>query len=151
VFDHLNWWQILVVLAPIVGVMQLIKWREQRAGETPPSQLTQEQKAWVLLMVLPPGLAASLMKRLPADELAALIEAGSHLKGSGRPAAEAVLGEFYHNLPSKFKRGESPDMLERVALAVEADPEMALQMLRTGQPLVRVEPAKPGVPAEGPV
>lgn len=152
-FDHLNWWQILVVLAPLVAIMQAIKYREVRQGETLPSQLTLEQKGWVLLMLLPPGLSARLIGKLEPDELSRLVEEGSRLVGQGRPVADAVLKEYFHKLPAKMKRGESPDMLEKLILAFENDSTTALQMIRTGKPLLRVEspaPAKPLASLEEP-
>lgn len=143
-FDHLNWWQILVVLAPLVAVMQIIKYRELRQGETSPSQLTLEQKSWVLLTILPPGLMARLMARLEDDELSRLIAAGELLKGHGRPVGEAVLKEYFHKLPARAKRGESPDMLEKLVIAFEHDQALALHLIRTGQPLpLKVEPLAP--------
>ena len=140
-FDHLNWWQILVVLAPLVAVMQAVKFRELRQGETSPKELTLEQKSWVLLTILPPGLTARLQAKLEPEELRRLLEAGTQLKGQGRPVGEAVLKEYFHKLPAKFKRGESPDLLEKLILAFEHDPALAMHLVRTGQPLpLRVEP-----------
>lgn len=141
-FDHLNWWQILVVLAPLVAVMQLIKFREVRQGETRPGELSLEQKSWILLTILPPGLTARLQSKLEPDELRRYLDAGAQLKGHGRPVGEAVLKEYFHKLPSKFKRGESPDLLEKLILAFEHDPSLALHLVRTGQPLpLKLEPA----------
>jgi len=152
VFDHLNWWQILVVLAPLVTVMQIIKYREVRQGETSPSKLTLEQRSWVLLSILPPGLMARLMGHLEPEELRRLLEAGAELKGYGRPVGEAVLKEYFHKLPPKDKRGESPDMLEKLVLAFDQNTSLALHLLRTGQPLpLRVEaPVARPAPLEEP-
>ena len=56
--DHLDGWQLLLVLSPVVVIMMFIKWREDKAGSMDIGSMNSLQQGWVFLSLLSPGLSA---------------------------------------------------------------------------------------------
>jgi hypothetical protein len=93
--DHLNGWQLLAVLSPIVIVMSFVRYREERAQSMVFSDMNRLQKGWVFLSLLAPGLMAAVLNLLKDEERERLLEAGGALRGSPTPVALSVLDVFF--------------------------------------------------------
>ncbi|MBI3928322.1 MAG: hypothetical protein HY319_22450 [Armatimonadetes bacterium] len=132
-FDRLEWWQVLLLLAPVVLVMSWIKQRELQAGMSSFHNLTPAQKAWIVIMVLPPGVAASLLSQFDEAELIGYVRAGRSVFGSGRNLVRPVLRELMSLLPQELRRkkGESSDLLELTISRAEDHPEKLVRLFRS--------------------
>lgn len=95
--DHLNGWQLLLVLSPIVVIMMFIKHREDRANSIDPKSMNSLQQGWVFLGLLSPGLSAKILSMLDDEERIRVIEAGGSLKGSSSRAALPVLDVYFRD------------------------------------------------------
>ena len=93
--DHLNGLQLLLVLAPIVLIMTFIRKREEKAMSITFEDTNDLQQGWVFLSMLTPGLAASMLNLMSADEQSRLIGAGEGLKGSADRIALPVMDVFF--------------------------------------------------------
>ena len=93
--DHLNGWQLLLVLSPIVVIMMFIKYREEKAGSMDFKSMNRLQHGWVFLSLLAPGLSAKILSMLDDEERTRVIEAGGSLKGSATRAALPVLDLYF--------------------------------------------------------
>jgi hypothetical protein len=124
VFDHLEWWQVILLLAPVVVVMTSVKYFERRRGSTLYHELTPTQKTFVLLQLLPPSLAADFLRRLDVNELETYLQAGARIKGTGLLVHEQVMKEYFKDL--KCKGDTEGSLQERLATAALTDDEAAL-------------------------
>ena len=129
-FDHLDWWQIILLLAPIMLIMTAVRRTEKRRGSTLYPALTQAQKTFVLLQLLPPSLAARFLIGLEVQELETYLQAGSKIEGTGLLVHESVMKEYYRNLESKIHDSEGP-LQERLAYAALSAPQEALRHLES--------------------
>lgn len=93
--DHLNGWQLIGVLLPIVIVMWVVRYREDRANSIAFEKLNSLQQGWIFLSLLAPGLSASLLDKLSDDERRRLLAAGRNLQGSATRASLPVLELFF--------------------------------------------------------
>lgn len=145
--DALDSWKILIYLLPVALAMLWIRRREAREGVTPFEALTPAQKAWVLLVALPPGASATLMASLPAEAERGYVQSGRALRGSGQNLLGGVVREFAAALPSDWTRGVGRDVDELLGLftrcAVQRPREMAGR-------LVALWPAPPVEPEPTP-
>lgn len=153
-FDRPEDWQVLLLLAPIALAMHWIRLRESRAGSTPYEELTPAQKAWLILLCLPPGAAARLMAEMEEGELRAYVRAGCRIRGSGQLLMPKVLREFARLLPPAWTRGvrrDTEDLIGAFGRRAGEDPRCFLSVLREHWPAGgkrRAEPAKPCAPSE---
>ena len=93
--DHLDGWQLLLVLSPVVVIMMFIKWREDKAGSMDIGSRNSLQQGWVFLSLLSPGLSAKILSMLDDEERTRVIEAGGSLKGSPGRVALPVLDQYF--------------------------------------------------------
>lgn len=93
--DHLNGYQLVAVLSPVIVIMALIRWREDKARSLNFSAMNRLQKGWVFLTFLSPGLAARVLSGLSVEERDRLFEAGGELNGSPSSVAYPVLDLFF--------------------------------------------------------
>ena len=125
-FDHLEWWQVIVLLAPIMITMALIRRREKWQGCTPYASLNGTQKTLILLQLLPPALAARYLKDLEVHELESYLNSGLKIQGSGIVLHEPIIKEYLKGLASPLKDAEAANLHERLAKATLAVPSKAL-------------------------
>ncbi len=131
-FDRLEWWQVIGLLAPLVAVMQFIRMRELAAVSTGFAQLSAAQRGWVLMTLLPPGTTSRLLLAMPVETRSGYIEAGSTIKGSGRNLIKPVVRFAVSRLPADLKKqaGSSLDEnLSRLTRWADAEPEEFLSWL----------------------
>jgi hypothetical protein len=93
--DHLNGWQLLAVLSPIVIIMTLIRKREEKASSMSFQSMNTLQQGWVFLSLLAPGLAAKILNLLTDEERERVLQAGGALSGSAGRVAFPVLDAFF--------------------------------------------------------
>ncbi|MEW6281845.1 MAG: hypothetical protein AB1758_24780 [Candidatus Eremiobacterota bacterium] len=130
--DRLEWWQVLLALAPVVALLNLVRYREAKAASTQFADLTPPQKAWVLLMLLPPGGAARLLGRLAEEDLRAYVVAGGAIRGSGRNLVRPVLKAFLASLPPNQRKQAGGNLEEQLACLgrwSEEEPDQLLEWL----------------------
>ena len=139
-FDHLEWWQVLVLLSPIVLVMKLIQRQEKRPGATLFPALTPFQKTWVLLQQLPPSLSARFLLSLEVHELETYLKSGQSIQGTGLLLQEPVIKEFFKGFDAP-RRDSDGGLQERLANAVLTSPQLALQHLKKVWPLPDLDSA----------
>ena len=132
-FDHLEWWQVLLLLAPVVLIMTALRRIEKRRGSTLYPALTPAQKTFILLQLLPPSLAARYLIGLEVHELETYLKAGSEIQGTGLLVQDPVMKEYFKGLESKGHDSEGP-LQERLANAVLAAPQEALTHLERTWP-----------------
>ena len=137
-FDHLDWWQVLLLLAPIVLVMKLVQRQEKRRGATLYPTLTPFQKTWVLLQQLPPSVSARFLLSLEVHELETYLKSGQSIKGTGLLLQEPVIKEFFKGFEAP-RRDSDGGLQERLANAVLASPQMALQHMKKVWPLPDID------------
>lgn len=141
-FDRPEWWQVLILIAPISLVIYGLRWRELMLANTPFKALTPTQKGYVLLHYLPPGVSARIWTVLDPAEREGYMQAGKSIRGSGKLLVAPLVKEVVQTL-TKAKRKppstESSDPLEKLALAAEFGFEDVLDLLRLHYPV------KPGL------
>jgi len=93
--DHINGWQLLAVLSPIVLIMTFIRKREEKALSIDFGQTNAVQQGWVFLSLLSPGLTAKVLNLLTAEERERVLQAGETLSGSATRSALPVLNVFF--------------------------------------------------------
>ena len=119
--DRLEGWQLLLVLAPLVLIMTLIK----------KAALNQLQKAWVFTTLLAPGLGAKLLTLLSVEERERVLNAGGNLTGSPRKVALPVLELFFKSTDFKSPPGKDVDEICRwLNLKFEPEPEQLVALYR---------------------
>jgi hypothetical protein len=131
VFDHLIWWQVLALLAPVVTLTYYIRYREQMRLITPYSSLSAPQKTWILLSVLPPGVDAKVQLLMDPQERAIYMQSGQSLMGAGHRLYEPVVKEFLSFYPRKevpATEGHAVDRLRQ--LVSQVPPIETLQVIR---------------------
>lgn len=129
--DQLNGWQLLAVLAPLMLVMTIIKKREEAAGSLKWTALNKLQKGWVFLSLLTPGLLATVLTRLPAEERDRLLSAGGELHGSPSKVAFPVLETFFKSSGLKSIPGKDVDEICRwLNLRFEDEPDELVGLYR---------------------
>lgn len=116
-FDRLDWFEILLLLAPVALIMTWIKRREIRQNGVDFKQLNPRQKIWLFITLMPPGLAASLLSKMSSDQRDMLLSEGKAIRGRADTAALPLLVEFIRHLGEekrvKAKEvGEVLDFLE---------------------------------------
>lgn len=150
--EGLDSWRILLYLLPVGLGMAWIRFREAREGSTSFREMTPGQKAWVLLVALPPGASAALLGALPAEAERGYLQAGSAVRGSGQNLVAGVVREFTAALPAEWTAGAGRDVDELLALLTRCvasrGPEVAGVLVRTWPPPAVLEPEVP--PAEPP-
>jgi hypothetical protein len=135
VFDHLIWWQVLALLAPVVGLTYYIRWQEQNRSITHYKDLTAAQKGWVFLNLLPPGSSAKLLLGLESVEQQAYLNAGKTILGPGRQLHEPVIREFLSYCDAKQVPSEPPLWIDRLSQYVARQPtDSTVQLLRKRWP-----------------
>lgn len=129
--DHLNGWQLIAVLSPIVIIMSFIRHREERAQSMVFEDMNRLQKGWVFLSLLAPGLAAKLLNLMESEERDRLLEAGGALKGSPNRVALPVLDVFFK---AEGAKGVPSKDLEEVCrflnLKFESNPKQLVKSYR---------------------
>lgn len=139
-FDQLSWWQVLLILAPIAGATAWIRRLETQDQSIDFSRLGPAQKAWVLLLLLPPGTAASAMCQMSPDEREGYLRAGRMLQGGRQMVVRPVLREFLSLLEpgAKVKASDPAELLDRVVAHCER-PAVVVKMLRKHWPPPKLE------------
>lgn len=129
--DRLEGWQLLLLLAPLMLIMTLIRRREDSAASMKLKEISEVQQAWVFLSLLAPGLCAQLMGLLSSEERDRLLLAGGGLKGSPRLVALPILEAFFRKSELKGIPGKDVDEICRwLNLRFEDEPEELLGHLR---------------------
>ncbi len=142
-FDQLHWYEVVGLLAPLVLAMWWIRNREVAAVSTRYKQLTQAQKGWVLLMLLPPGTSSRLMGAMKEDFREGYVEAGSSIRGSGRNLIAPVVAFARANLPPEIKKQvgtNTEENIARLARWADTEPTQFLAWLRQHFPLTQTAP-----------
>ena len=111
--DHLNGWQLLAVLSPIVLIMTFIRKREEKSASLDFESMNNLQKGWVFLSLLAPGLMAKVLNALDDEERDRVLQAGGALKGSSGRVAYQVLDSFYKGSGEKGAPSKDIDELCR--------------------------------------
>jgi preprotein translocase subunit YajC len=130
--DHLNGWQLLLVLSPIVVIMMFIKHREERANSIDFKIMNSLQQGWVFLNLLAPGLSAKILSMLDDEERTRVIEAGGSLQGSATRVALPVLDVYFRKGDGE-KGAPSKDIQEvcrHLNLKYENEPRKLLASYR---------------------
>lgn len=129
--DRLEGWQLILVLAPLMLIMTVIRKREESATSMKLAALNEMQKGWVFLSMLAPGLAAKLLTLLSAEERDRLLHAGGVLSGSPRKVAFPVLELFFKKSGLKGLPGKDVDEICRwLNLKFEDEPEELVGLYR---------------------
>lgn len=140
-FDRLDWWQILVLLAPIALVMAWIRRREALAQGIDLGRLTRGQKGWIMLTLLPPGLAAATLCDLTDQERSGYLKSGRLIRGSRRSVATPLLREFLLlTAPgTRVKSSDPAELLDQVVARCDRDPALLMRTLREHYPAPKPE------------
>ncbi len=129
--DRLEGWQLLLVLAPVMIIMTVIRKREESAASIKWTGLNSLQKGWVFQSMLAPGLGAKLLTLLSPEERDRLISAGSELVGSPRKVALPAMDLFFKASDQKSLPGKDADEVSRwVNLRFEGSPEELVGLYR---------------------
>lgn len=122
--DRLDGWQLLLVLAPLVLAMLVVKKREDAAESMDWKSMNSLQKGWVFVNLLGPGLGARVLSSLAADERKNLIDAGGLLRGSAKPVVLPVLELFFKTCGQKGLPSKDVDEITRwLNIHFEDEPE----------------------------
>lgn len=129
--DRLEGWQLILVLAPLMLIMTVIRKREESATSIKLAALNELQKGWVFLTMLAPGLAAKVLTLLSGEERERIVHAGSNLIGSPRKIALPVLEHFFKSTELKSVPGKDIDEICRwLNLKFEDHPEELVGLYR---------------------
>lgn len=129
--DHLNGWQLLAVLSPIVIIMTFIRKREEKADSLDFQSMNNLQKGWVFLSLLAPGLMAKVLNLLSDEERERVLQAGGALKGSSSRITYQVLDSFYQGNGSKGPPSKDIEEVCRfLNLEYEHNPKPLLERYR---------------------
>lgn len=145
-FDRLLWWQVVGLLAPLVLAMWWIRQRELAAISTSYKQLSEAQKGWVLLMLLPPGTASRLLAAMEPAVRESYIESGATIKGNGRNLIKPVMAFAVKQLPPEIKKQTSSNVeenLARLARWADTEPTLFLAWIRKSFPLSQTPASSP--------
>lgn len=127
--NGLDSWKVVLYLLPVALAMLWVRRREAALGVTQFHQLTVGQKAWILLVALPPGAAALLMGQLSEAEVRGYVQAGAEIRGSGQNLVPGVVRQFTAMLPGDWTRGAGRDLDELLALLTRRAQSDAWQMV----------------------
>ena len=113
-FDRLDWFEILLLLAPVALLMTWIKRREIRQNGVDFKGLNAKQKVWLFVTLMPPGLAATLLSKMSSNERDLLLAEGKAIKGRASTASLPVLVEFLRHLgdEKRVKANEVGEVLD---------------------------------------
>lgn len=116
-FDRLLWWQLLLLLSPIVLTMYVIRHRENVEQGVDFRTLSNVQKSWLFMTMLPPGTMASLLSSLKPEARAEMLAEASKIQGNRRTAAVPVAREFLASVGEtrKIKSSEPSEMMDWVS------------------------------------
>lgn len=109
-------WKVLVYLLPVALAMLWVRRREAAVGVTQFRDLLPAQKAWILLVALPPGASALLMERLSEEQIRGYMQTGAAIAGSGQNLVPGVVRQFVAQLPTEWTRGAGRDLDELLTL-----------------------------------
>lgn len=146
--NGLDSWKVVLYLIPVALAMLWIRRREAAQGVTPFRSLSGAQKAWILLVALPPGASALLTGLLTPEQVQGYAREGSSIRGSGQNLVPGVVREFVRLLPEDWTRGVGRDLdelltlLTRRALSPADAAEMGRLLVASWPP-----PAPPAPPA----
>ncbi len=131
-FDRLIWWQLLLVLAPIVATMTFIRHREAQAQGLKFDQLDNAQKVWIFLTMLPPGDMARLLNEMKPDDRDELMARARELEGNRRTVLVPVAKEFLVSLgeTKKVKNSEAAEMIDYICLHFNGNMRKLMTSLR---------------------
>lgn len=148
-------WKVVLYLLPVALAMLWVRRREAAVGVTQFRDLVPAQKAWILLVALPPGASALLMDRLSEEQLRGYMQTGSAISGSGQNLVPGVVRQFVAQLPPDWTRGAGRDLDELLSLVTRqatAHPDHVAALLLQNwpppawePPVHRVEEAETGV------
>jgi hypothetical protein len=129
--DHLNGWQLLAILSPVILIMTFVRKQEEKAGSISLKSMNSLQKGWVFLSLLAPGLGAKLLNLMTADERERVLKAGGVLKGSPQRVALPVMDDFFKADGAKGAPSKDVEELCRfLNLKYESQPERLLTHYR---------------------
>lgn len=129
--DRLEGWQLLLLLAPLMLIMTVIRKREEGAASMKLGALNDLQKGWVFLSLLAPGLGAKILTLLNAEERDRVLHAGGGLTGSPRRVALPVLEIFFKRSGLKSLPGKDVEEISRwLNLRFEDEPEELVGLYR---------------------
>lgn len=163
-------WKVVLYLLPVALAMLWVRRREAAVGVTQFRDLLPAQKAWILLVALPPGASALLMDRLSEEQIRGYMGTGAAIAGSGQNLVPGVVRQFVAQLPPDWTRGAGRDLDELLALVTRqatANPDHVaallvqnwpppvweppvLQVEEAAAPQAEAETAEPGGEAEAP-
>ena len=150
-FDHLEWWQVILLLAPIMLIMAVIRRQEKWRGCTPYAALSHSQKTLVLLQLLPPSLTAKYLLKLEVHELETYLNSGLKIQGAGTTLHEPLIKEYLRGLASPQKDAEASNLHERLCKATLAPPREALEHLENLWPRPHLDAPSATVASPEPV
>lgn len=134
-FDHMVWWQALLILLPLVAIMKIIRYREDTIGTTPYKDLSPMQKSWVLVQLMPPALSAKFLQSLNDEQRQSYFAKGQAILGGGLRLHEPVIKEYLAKSGLPLADSEANFPQERLAKAVLSEPDLALAHLRNLWPI----------------
>lgn len=113
-FDRLDWYEIILLLAPVALLMTWVKRREVRQNGVDFKALSSSQKIWMFVTLLPPGLSATLLSKMNPGEREQLLNEGQKIKGRAGTASLPLMAEFLRNLgeEKKVKANEVSEVLD---------------------------------------
>lgn len=131
-FDRLDWWQILLLLAPIAASMSWVRRRELKQEGIDVASLSAMQKAWVFITLLPPGISATLLEKLSEGERSEVLNQGRQIQGNRKTASLPLLVEFVKFLgeEKKVKTSEPSEVVDYICARYETKPGELLADIR---------------------
>ena len=134
-FDHLIWWQVLVLLCPVVGITYFIRFLEQLRTITPYKALTPQQKAWLLLTAMPPGVSAKIQMQMEPQERDSYLGEGQSILGHGHRLVDPVVKEFESFYDKKDRPATEGYAVDRLShLVKQSPPSNILEVIRRHWP-----------------
>lgn len=127
-FDRLLWWQLLLVLSPIVLTMYVVRHRENVEQGVDFRSLTNQQKSWLFMTMLPPGTMAALLASLKPEAREEMLAEAAKIRGNRRTAAVPVAREFLQSVGEtrKIKSNEPSEMMDWVSFEYDESPAKLL-------------------------
>ncbi len=131
-FDRLDWYEIILLLAPVAILMTWVKRREIRQNGVDFKQLNSTQKIWMFITLLPPGLSATLLSKVSSSERDHLLAEGQKIKGRATTASLPLMAEFLRDLgeEKKVKANEVNEVLDFLEAKFHSDSQALLQAVR---------------------
>lgn len=128
--DRLTGLQLLLVLAPLMLIMTIIRKREESATSLKLAALNEVQKGWILVGMLAPGLTAKVLSLLSTEERDRLLGAGQTLKGSPRFVAYPILEAFFKKTGNSLPGKDVDEICRWLNLRFEEQPDELAGLVR---------------------